>query len=480
MVMHLKETIPGAQFCAFAQMRAGRTFLLKQKDIDYGTNIPLEEDLFLRGKKATLDMEYLKAFEKEYGIPNAWPYLYVDRVIMHGQYLREYPYDKALLSHHEMLTHLQENAKEVVAFLDKEKPDAVVFSVVGSTASILLYHIAKKRGIKTFVIRSTRIRDAMTFTGEYMKLDTVQTRFRERLEKKIAPLDAATTYLKEFRERPMPYIPQASPTFNKQAYRSSNLRFLKPTRLFPSIAWHFKELWNDLTQQRDYNQIRIWWKTWDKLKRRMRGLVGYEKFYSNPDPAARFAYYPLHLEPETAILFDSPYHTDQLELIRAAAHALPIDMLLYVKEHPQMVGYRERAYYKEITKIPNVRLISPRTVGTDLVQKAELVFTITGTGGFESVLFGKPVITFTEVYYNDLSQVKMCRDFDQLPFVVKEQLENTKANNEEVVQYISALMEESVNVNYDKLWISGLPSSEIAKDETLKKFSALLARRLQA
>lgn len=478
MAMHLKEMMPEASFCAFAQLRSGHTFLTQQTDINYGAHIPLEEDLYLRGKDAELDLEFLRSFEKEYGIPNLWPYLYLDRVIMNGQYLREYPYDKPLLSYDGMLKHVQENAKEVLAFLEKEKPDAIIFSVIGSTASFLLYSIAKKKGIQTLILKGTRIGKGMTCTEVYRTLDTVARRFRERNENNIPPLDEARQFIDGFRERPTPYFAQALPTFNKQAYRSGNLRFLAPMRLMHSIVWHGKELYNDLTLARDYNQIRIWWKMWDKLKRKLRGLRGYQKFYSLPNSEDRFAYYPLHLEPETALLLDSPYHTDQLELIRAAAHALPIDMVLYVKEHPQMVGYRTRTYYRELTKIPNVRLIDPRIVGTDLVKKASLVFTITGTGGFESVLFGKPVITFTEVYYNDLSLVTMCRDFDRLPYVVQEQLEKQTASTDEIEHYVSALMEESVPVNYGELWVSGLPASEIAKDETLRDFSALIVRRL--
>ena len=346
---------------------------------------------------------------------------------------------------------------------------------------MLLYHVAKKRGIKTFVIKGTRIGRRMTFTEDYLTLDAVQKRFKERMQDGLPALGEAEEFLQEFRAKPKSYIPQATPTYNKQAYRSGNLRFLNPKRLPASIGWHITALADDLSKlgQHDYTHIRLWWATWDKLKRRVRGLIGYEKFYSQPNFSERFAYYPLHLEPETAILLDSPYHTDQLELIRAAAHALPIDMLLYVKEHPQMVGYRTRTYYKEIVKIPNVRLIDPRIVGSDLVKQTALVFTITGTGGFESALFGKPVITFTDVYYNDLSNVKTCRDFDKLPYVVKEQLTAPAPSENELVQYVSALIEESVDVDYGGLWVSGRAPSDMAKDADLKQFTELLVTYLE-
>ena len=54
-------------------------------------------------QKVKLDIEYLHFLEKEYGIPNLWPYLHIDRVVMHGQLIREYPHDQPLLSHEEMM-----------------------------------------------------------------------------------------------------------------------------------------------------------------------------------------------------------------------------------------------------------------------------------------------------------------------------------------------------------------------------------------
>ncbi len=67
---------------------------------------------------------------------------------MSGQLVREYPYDTPSLSHEDMLRLLQITARELLRFLDEEKPSVVVFSVVGSLGSMLLYHMAKKRAFR--------------------------------------------------------------------------------------------------------------------------------------------------------------------------------------------------------------------------------------------------------------------------------------------------------------------------------------------
>lgn len=479
MACQLKELLPGAQFCAFAQLREGLRYLQTQKDIAYG-HIPLEEDMHNALNQEKIDWDYLRAFEHSYGIPNLWPYLYIDRIIMFGQYRREYPYSKPYVSYEDMLKRLQATAKTLTEFLDREKPEVIVFSVIGSTGSLLLYHMAKKRGIKTLIFKATRVGQGMTLTEEYLTLDRTAARFKERLEKNLPPHPDAERFIADFRSKPKPYSEKSLPTYNNQTARSAHVRFLLPHNLVRSIRWHGKTLIKDLAGTHDYTHVPVILKMWDKLRRKIRGLRGYDSFYSTLDYNVRFAFYPLHLEPETALLLDAPYHTNQLELIRAAARSLPIDMLLFVKEHPEMVGYRTRDFYREICKIPNVRLIHPRTLGYDLLQKASLVFTITGTAGFEAAFYKTPVITFTGVYYDVLSNVVRCKSFEELPFQVQTQLAASQITEQEILHFISALIEESVNADYGNLWNRGIQGEResLKKDEGVRRLASLIAQRI--
>ena len=144
------------EFCAYVSMRSAYNFLLSQKEIPY-TQLLLDEAIHKKFMDEEVDFKYLAWLEEEYGIPNLWPYLYIDRVIMNGQLVREYPYNRATLSYYEMLQRLQITAREIIKFLDKEKPDFLFISVIGSLGALLLYTIAKKKGIKTFNLDYTRI-----------------------------------------------------------------------------------------------------------------------------------------------------------------------------------------------------------------------------------------------------------------------------------------------------------------------------------
>ena len=110
--------------------------------------------------------------------------------------------------------------------------------------------------------------------------------------------------------------------------------------------------------------------------------------------------YPLHVQPEASINVLGAYYTDQLNLIRQISLALPLGTLLYVKEHSAFIGKRESLkFYQSLKKVKNVRLIDPFQDPHPLVEKATAVLTISGTMGYEAILFKKPVILFGDPFY---------------------------------------------------------------------------------
>lgn len=480
MALNIKKVAPETEFCAMVQYRPGFDFIRNQKEIPYTSTI-FEEDIYASFMHEEIDYDYLRNLEKEYGIPNLWPYLYFDRIVMNGQFLREYPHNKPTLSRDDMLRHVQSAAKAVIAFLEKEKPDAVVFSVIGSVASTLLYHIAKKKGIQTVNMEFARIGNRIAFSEDDMTFTWTKKRFDEiQAGRASSQITEAKKFLDEFRSAPAPYDASYMKEFYGEKGRLTALRFLQPARLLRSIPWHLRTLISDVRKIRkhDYNDIFIWWALWDKLKRIIRTIIGFSDLYDKPNWSERFAYFPLHIEPEIAIMRYAPYHTNQLEIIRTIARALPIDMYLYVKEHPGMVGYRPRAYYKEILNIPNVRLISPNVPGSELSRRAAITTVITSTAAWEALLCNKPSVTFGGVFFNDLPGVVRCYSFEDLPYIIKKQLEEWKPDEKVLLNYIAALLEDSVSANFQAMWNDAASLEEILKDSGMVELSHVLAEKI--
>ncbi len=479
MASHIKEQFPETEFCGFVHMRESYDFLHQQKDVVY-TSLLLEEDIFKKIPEVILDEGYLDWLEKEYGLPNLWPYLYLDRILMNGQHVREYPHDKPLLSHHDMLRYLQIASKDIIEFLDRESPDVVIFSIVGNMATSLLYHIAAKKGIKTIIIEHARIDNRITVSQTYKRLTWTKERYDEIKGGRISPKkDAAKKYLKEFREHPTPYL-ESYTTLNKFATRKIHFAFLNPKKLFFSLVWHTKLLFMDIVDRKnkDYNHVRLWWVIWDKINRKARVLRGYDDLYSTPAVGEKYTYFPMHYDPETMTMLYSPFYVDQRIVIKAIARSLPVGMKLYVKDHAPMVGYRTRTYYKDISKIPNVRLLNPHMNGIETMKGADLITTINGTTGWEAILLNKPTIVFADGFFTDIPGVRRCKSFEDLPYLVKESLTNSICDESLLVDYVSALLEESVPVEYMDIWNGRGPIEEVMTNTNLKNLSLFIAEKI--
>ena len=179
-----------------------------------------------------------------------------------------------------------------------------------------------------------------------------------------------------------------------------------------------------------------------------------------------------------SVLLFAPFDTDQMHIIKRVAQSLPVGMLLYVKEHPQMVKYRPRRYYKELKKIPNVKLIKPAVVSFDLIKNAKLLVTLSSTAGWEALLLKKPLVTFGNGLYNTISMVKKCDVIENLPQIIKEQLENFHYDENELISFIAAIFKESADINLVQIWDIEGDSKMGEKKEAVIPLVDLIASKL--
>jgi hypothetical protein len=465
----LKEKYGINEFCGYVYLRPGFEFLKNQKEINY-TALLLDEDIHNRYREEAIDLNYLQKFEKEYGVPNLWPYITLDRMIMFNLAKREYPYSAPAYSHEEMMKIFQVKAKAIVKFLEEEKPDLLFMTVIGTISSLLLYLVARKMGIKVLIGTETRIDNNYTLTENYENYSFAEKLFSE-LQKQGAEskkIKEARDYIKKFRDNPTPHL-YFLKDGRADVSRLKELKWFLPKRFLQSLFWFgkltflyfYKRKWRDYTQE-DPASYFI-----DRLRRKTRTLIGANRFYDQADLAEDFAFYPLHYEPEIATLLLAPFWTEQLNLIRQIAKSLPLHFKLYVKEHPAMVKYRPFSYYRELKKIPNVKLIDPNVKSFGLIKNSKLIITLTGTAAFEGLIFEKPIITFGDVFYNALPTVKHCHEIERLPFLVKEQLGDYRHNEKELETFIGAILETSAPVSLQEIWEVGINGAEEEKQLAL-------------
>ncbi len=473
--LELKHTHGVSEFCGYVYMNSSAKFLREQKDISYG-GLLVDEEIHEASRNEPVDWAYLEEIEREYGIPYLWPYIAADRVIRHGMGVREYPHNTSPYTHEDMARMLQSTARAILRFLEDEKPDLIYFPAISAMGNMLLYYIAKKKGIMVLAGAETRIDGGYILSEDYRTFTFANARFGELMRGAKSPQeDTARAYLDDFRKKPRAYF-YSIESYKQSGSRRQAFSWLAPRKLARSVRWLSERILRaTMERERDYMVQSPWWFLWDALRRKFRLMRGYTDLYDAYDPREQFAYYPLHFEPEMAMLVLAPRWTDQINLIRQIAESLPFSFKLYVKEHPGMVGFRTRRYYRELKKIPNVKLIHPNHDSHAIIKDADLITTQTGTAGWEALMLKKPVITFGDVYYNALSMTTKCTDIETLPLLVREKLGKHSHEENELVRFVAALLEDSVDIRLHELWDKGLDRTEATV--SIKKFSNMLVQK---
>ncbi|MDC0108733.1 hypothetical protein OAI56_00545 [Amylibacter sp.] len=123
-----------------------------------------------------------------------------------------------------------------------------------------------------------------------------------------------------------------------------------------------------------------------------------KKSYSNKSGKIDIIF-PLHFHPEAATSMTSQENFNELDILTYLCSLLPSNFKIYIKEHPSMLGRRDRKEKNEFKRLPNSVFIHGDENLNDK-ENIQAVITLTGTMGLEYALRGKRVITFGNVFYN--------------------------------------------------------------------------------
>lgn len=121
------------------------------------------------------------------------------------------------------------------------------------------------------------------------------------------------------------------------------------------------------------------------------------------DDLGNFVYYPLHLEPEENVHVLGGDFTNQLDAIVAVHDHLPPGWTLVLKENPrQTFLHRGQPFAMRLAALRQVRFVHSQVSSELLISRSQLVATITGTAGYESMMLGRACLHFGEAWYAGL------------------------------------------------------------------------------
>jgi len=272
-------------------------------------------------------------------------------------------------------------------FLEKAKPDLVLFPIIETYDAIILYDACKELGIETAICTGAR-----NFGGSFFSQS-----FTEELpgyafsDIDKASRQKATEFVKEFRKEFKPPEYRMYEPKPDEVISWSSTPFLKR-------AWRYLQsaLTNEEPHYISQNTLLL------RLKvnlfpllmaiRSVEAALARRHFdiRSINEVPERFVYYPLQVTPESSINTLAPYFVDQLRAIDMILYNMPSDCMLVVKEHPAMLGLRPDSFYKELKHKPGVVLADPSIPSIELVKRAALTVSVTGTACLEAFLMARP------------------------------------------------------------------------------------------
>jgi hypothetical protein len=250
--------------------------------------------------------------------------------------------------------------------------------------------VAAARELGLGIIAPTDMRNV---SGGYFACDCVETPplYAEATAETRAQ---AARFVREFREKP---LPSRRPPEVVAAERDDEIveRYLPPlwqrTLRFALAALERPDLFQPVFVRLSLMRNFAWIREPIRGQRALRNAAQYdiEEIAGLP---RRFIYYPLQFTPEATINTPAPFYVDQLRVIDALRFAMPNGCTLVVKEHPVCLPIRRPSVLRRLRRMPGVVVAKSTMPSLELVKRAVLTTTITGTAAMEAFLLGRPAM----------------------------------------------------------------------------------------
>ncbi len=438
----------------------------------------------------TQDLSALRKVEDKLSAASIWKAIIGDRRLIYGrrakftQDYRVHFTDQQLWS---IAGHFIQAFEDM---LDDIKPDVILGFTPVTFGELLALEIAHSRGIPTLQLHSSRIKN-------YFALhDTVygtSRHFHKLMEKggfKDETTQIAKSIIDETCKKGLIYEGA-----NKSIAQGRRFDFVKIVKTAPKVF--VKEILKALDpvtrhDHHDPGHIIPWLyvQILQPLKERIiKARLGNHKRVIQSDKLDRFGaycFFPLQSEPEVSIqVMGRPYHKNQIELLRNLAASLPAGMKLLVKEHPRSLGLRPFSYYKELFNIPNLYIADLHAPSMPMVNQSEFVAVISGTIGLEAIMAEKPVLILGHPKYEDMpgQMTQKCYNLFELPDAIRNLLKTYRYDRNEIVTFLSALIEGSVAIDlYSSLLLKpgrhSFQGDEVSSDDNIRSLADYILKRV--
>ena len=374
------------------------------------------------------DLDYLRTFEKKYGI-NLWKYALNERFFyLHNRF---YKFQRT-----EILSILEQEIKLFELVLDEIKPDYFLTYDPVFHHQKLLLDLCRKKGIKVLsTIISTGIKNKTIIVEDGATYDLDSNIMLEKsVEGEKSNIENKESYDKIHHS----YVQSRNTNFSN-----------KLTALKDYLLDFDSELINSNFMYYGKSKLKV---VKDALTFELRRRINYQDLQkistSSPNLNLPYVYFPMSIDEEMNTLHYAPYYTDQIEVIRNIAKSIPINYVLYVKEHVAagLRKWHDMDYYNQITDIPNVIFINPQVDNNLLIKNSKLVITTRGYSTLKALKYCIPSIVFGEQPAQIMPSIFHVDSLNSLPNLIKDALRH-KVDSTEYQKYEDLLDERLFEFN---------------------------------
>lgn len=326
--------------------------------------------------------------------------------------------------------------------IKKYKPDMIIFPTLPHTVyNYIIYAIAKIFNINMVMFENSEVSDDILLYHDWKDgCMALQKRIRENKGKKISIENLSPGLQNYYYKQVDPKIDSTPFYIKYQKKRDSGFGLFKK---------RFNIAVNSIKNGTIFRKILLFFAKQFKpnLKKE------YLKLQVEPNFEKKFVYVPLHYQPERTSSPQGDIFVDQILMIETIAASLPDDWIIYVKEHPSQwwlktgINYsscRYPGYYGRIARLKNVFLVPIFTNTYDLINKSQVVITLTGTACWEALMRSKPVIMFGYPWYRDCPALFMVDSMESCREALKKIKEGFKVDHQDIITFLKSLDEVAI------------------------------------
>jgi len=406
--------------------------------------------------KSDFDLIKLKEIEKKYEL-NLWSDVFTERSF-YLYWTNFYKFNKE-----EIFVIIEKSILFFIQILEEFQPKMILTQYIGENISnLLLYKIGKKMNIKTIMPVPMFIHNKIILSNNIVGSEII-----DEYKKIIENFEDTSNEFTEnyIKKENFSQTLKIQSTYNPNILNSGQKINHYKKRIFTNLEPIYKN-----KGKSQIKLIKNKFQQYFEIRKREEFLNSnsIKKIEDN-----NYILFPMQSMPEAKVLTISPFYSNQITLIENIAKSIPINTILYVKEHPiqKTKLWRSIEFYKKIISIPNVKLIHPSVNSQELIAKSKAVVLISGGTGFEALFHKKPVILFSDEIYQELSSVTKISTFDKLHENISEAIKNFKFNINEINALMTVIENQSISIPYFSMIKDGVTLSAIQRNEKNPKLT---------